>query len=1078
MILGKLRTLLLGSLRRQLITGVAVFQAVLMTVLIVDLTTRQREMLLDQQVGHAMALAQSIATSSAGWVVARDVTGLQEIIQAQERYPELRFAMAADRRGAVLAHTDGQYRGKYVTDLPRHPELTILSRSPTLIDVASPVMVAGRHVGWVRIGVGQTAASAQLAKLTRSGGLYALAAILIGGLLAGLMATRLTRRLHAIQSVADSVRAGEPSRRARVDGTDEAARLARQFNGMLDTLAQREREVLVSRDALRDSEARFQRALRGANDGLWEWDMGTGEVFYSPRWKAMLGYRDDELEPFRTTWERLVHPDDGKRALAMIQDYVDGRRENYEIELRMAHKDGHWVHILSRAHLERDQAGRPLRLAGTHVDITERKMQEALLRQDREQQTTLRGMLELVVKGGPLEETLDQCLARLLAVTWLSLEPRGGVFLMAEDRQALRLVVSRDLSQEIRTLCARVPLGACHCGAAAASREMQFSRCVDERHEIRFSTMADHGHYNLPLISEEELLGVMVLYLPHGFERDPVKEQFLTTVADILAGFIRRKHAEDALERSEQRYRTLLESAPDAIYIDQAGIFTYLNPAAVRLFGAGDASELTGRPVLDRIHTPGHARVPQPMRILSRAAGAVPAAEETFIRMDGSLVDVEVTAAPCSDDLESGMQVIVRDITERKKAEEALRRLNEELEDRVGRRTAELVAAKEEAERASRAKSEFLSRMSHELRTPLNAILGFGQLLELDVREAEQADNVGEILRAGRHLLELINEVLDLARIEAGKLSISPEPVPLAPLIEDCLALIRPMAEGRGIRMVEAGGECVVHVRADRVRLKQALLNLLSNAVKYNREGGLVSIACVVEGDTAQIRISDTGAGLSAEQQARLFVAFERLDADKSAVEGTGIGLALSKRLVELMEGRIGVESAPGRGSTFWVRLPVLEGHGEGGQTAGWRSAGQAVREAGKGRRDVLCIEDNPANLRLVERILSRRADLRLLTASQPGLGLELARAHRPELILLDINLQDMDGYDVLKCLRESAATRDIPVVAISANAMPKDLARGRAAGFRDYLTKPLDVDRLLAVVDGIMGGDGVRPGD
>jgi signal transduction histidine kinase/CheY-like chemotaxis protein len=381
----------------------------------------------------------------------------------------------------------------------------------------------------------------------------------------------------------------------------------------------------------------------------------------------------------------------------------------------------------------------------------------------------------------------------------------------------------------------------------------------------------------------------------------------------------------------------------------------------------------------------------------------------------------------------------------------------------------EMRQAKEEAERASRAKSEFLSRMSHELRTPLNAILGFGQLLELDVREAEQADNVGEILRAGRHLLELINEVLDLARIEAGKLSISPEPVPLAPLIEDCQALIRPMAEGRGIRIVEAGGECVVHVRADRVRLKQTLLNLLSNAVKYNREGGLVSIACVVEGDTAQIRISDTGAGLSAEQQGRLFVAFERLDADKSAVEGTGIGLALSKRLVELMEGRIGVESAPGRGSTFWVRLPVLEGHGEGGQTAGWRSAGQAVREAGKGRRDVLCIEDNPANLRLVERILSRRADLRLLTASQPGLGLELARAHRPELILLDINLPDMDGYDVLKCLRESAATRDIPVVAISANAMPKDLARGRAAGFRDYLTKPLDVDRLLAVVDGIM---------
>jgi CheY-like chemotaxis protein len=267
-----------------------------------------------------------------------------------------------------------------------------------------------------------------------------------------------------------------------------------------------------------------------------------------------------------------------------------------------------------------------------------------------------------------------------------------------------------------------------------------------------------------------------------------------------------------------------------------------------------------------------------------------------------------------------------------------------------------------------------------------------------------------------------------------------------------------------------------VHVRADRTRLKQVLLNLLSNAVKYNRPQGRVEVACTIEahgdGGSRHVRIDvrDDGPGLTAEQCERLFVAFERLDADERRIEGTGIGLALSKRLIELMSGAIGVDSAPGAGSAFWLRLPLSEAVPEpasAGPHAVPPSA-QPAPHAGA-RREVLCIEDNPANLRLIESMLASRRDLQLLSAIAPGLGLELARARRPALILLDINLPDMDGWAVLRCLREHPATRDIPVVAVSANAMPADVERGKAAGFDAYLTKPLDVQKLLDVVDALI---------
>lgn len=788
MIFGGLQKWLTGTLRRQLVVGMVLVVATMMSLFVWDLTRRQQSALLTQQSEHAAALAQSVSTSAAVWVASRDFSGLQEIVGGLERYPDLQHAIVLDAEGQVLAHTDATRRGLYLTDLPSRPELTFLGQDAAMVDVASPITLSGHPIGWVRVGLGQQSMTGQLARIARNGIFYTLIAVVLAAFLAMLAARRLTRRLYAIQSVADAVQAGRHELRADIAGVDEAAQLARQFNDMLDTL-EKHSEALGQANAALRSEIGQRRVAEEARDRM------ISVVETSP-------------------------------------DYIS-----------MADPDGKVLYL--------NQGGQAM------IGLSER----------------------------PLND---------LSIP--SVHPQWATDII--------------LGQ----------------GIPAALRDGSWSG------ETALLNMRDGSE-----------IPVSQIILAH---RDP------------------------------------------------EGELLYLS-------------------------------------------------------------------------------TVMRDITERKRAEKQLQRLNEELEERVVQRTADMKLAKEEAERANQAKSEFLSSMSHELRTPMNAILGFGQLIECDASLPEEhQDNVREILKAGHHLLELINEVLDLAKVESGHINLSLEPVEVCTVVEDCLGLVGPLADRGDIRLSHHGLKGA-RVRADRTRLKQALLNLLSNAVKYNREGGSVHLDVRAEGSgQLRIRVADTGAGIPADRLGELFQPFNRLDAEYSDIEGTGIGLTITRRIVEMMGGAVGVESEVGVGSTFWIELP-LESAPDSDRGLDRQGSAEArataAQHAGAKQRVVLYIEDNPANIERVAQVLGHRPHIHLLTAHTPELGIELALARRPGLILLDVNMPGMDGYQVLEVFKADARLKAIPVVAITANAMPHDIERGRAAGFSEYLTKPLDVAGFFRVLDGCL---------
>ncbi|MHB8330149.1 MAG: hybrid sensor histidine kinase/response regulator, partial [Acidimicrobiales bacterium] len=560
------------------------------------------------------------------------------------------------------------------------------------------------------------------------------------------------------------------------------------------------------------------------------------------------------------------------------------------------------------------------------------------------------------------------------------------------------------------------------------------------------------------------------------------------SVGAYLADVSERYVAQRVAEKRRFLLESIFHASPDTIVVrDNIGGIVLASSTLAEVIGSQGDGTLSPDELIEEAYRYGHLRREDHI-VIEQLIAKCTTGERNLApvittgrgdRKSEGHRTFETRARPIFDEhgAVTGTVTVSQDVTDRVNLEQSLRR------------------ATIEAERASEAKSQFLSRMSHELRTPLNAILGFAQLLELDDLPEDQASSVDQIRRAGRHLLALINEVLDISRIESGQLSISTQAVRVEDVLQEVINLLSPAAEAAAVHLVvHIDSDRDLLVRADRQRLLQVLLNLGSNAVKYNERGGSVAFrTSTTAGGGVRFSVHDTGLGIPHEQQDLLFVPFSRLGAERSAVEGTGVGLALSKQLVEVMGGTIGVESYAGRGSTFWVELlpgdakdlpggrpgaddpgstESTPGHeGASGSSVTANSLNPPAEHRDRGRFVVFQVEDNVSNASLVTQVLARRPGVRLLSAGEARLGLELARQHHPDLILLDLHLPDMAGDELLyriKSIPELAHTR---IVVVSADATPSRIRRMLDLGVEGYLTKPVDVEALLRLVDSQVDG-------
>ena len=834
--------------------------------------------------------------------------------------------------------------------------------------------------------------------------------------------------------------------------------------------------------ALRKSEERFSLSQKFSNVGTWDWDISTGGLYWSDRIWPIFGYEKETTETTYDNFVSAIHPDDRQNVLDAVSNCVE-KGEIYNIEHRVVWSDGsvHWVH--ESGDVVRSEEGVALHMLGMVQDIDVRKKAELAL---AERETQLREAQKIASMGN-----------------WY-MNVVSGELKWSDEIYNIFGHEPDNFSPSLENFYASIPSGDVEkvklSGKNAALtgqydvmhhivRADGKKRCV---HELGQAVFDDDGKMIALTGTLQDITQRIQMEEKLDLQRKLLNMLHVSTT-DFVANA-------DIHKTMGQMLETLLDLT-DSEYgftgevIYEKGVPYLKTHAITNISWDKNTQEL-----YEKHHKSGFE-----FRNLDTLFGKVITSGKSVVSLNPA-TDPDAGGLPeghpelnsflgtpifYGDEL-VGMYGIANGADNyNEEIIELLKPFNTTYavmihSNRVmieeARHRDELLQAKQEADDANHAKSKFLSSMSHELRTPMNAIIGFSQLLITDTDpplSMIQNENVNEIALAGRHLMALIDDVLNLSKIESGRLELDIESINIADVVAESLQLIEPLAKKRGIEISTLSDGSVIlyedlyqvktHVMADAVRLKQAVINLLSNAVKYNNENGKIEISCVHrDDDVIRLRISDTGSGLDEQQREKLFTPFERLGAEQTEIEGVGIGLVITRQIVELMNGHIGVESQKGKGSCFWIDLPADKHADVRSESVNKNSSVKETSFLDKKSDDktVLYIEDNPANLRLVKQVMGRLPNIQMVSAHEPVLGLELAEQHSPDLILLDINLPGMNGYDVFKELRKRKSTQNIPVIAVSANAMPKDIEDGLEAGFNSYITKPIDVTELLLAVN------------
>ena len=767
-------------------------------------------------------------------------------------------------------------------------------------------------------------------------------------------------------------------------------------------------EAIASKAALSESVATTKAIFEAAVDGIVMINRDFEVVVSNSASEHMYG-RTSKERAGKPTLE-IVHPEDmAKVAEAALRLFTGN--EIVTVRYRVRHRDGQWVTLESRGQGLANPDG-PTKLAVFIArDVSKSvEAEEALAASIETMQAILQAAPDSIIMVDRDLNVLDAS-PGTQRIYGLSPEDRQG-------RSALNIVHPDDRN--------RVEV-ALH----------QFLRS-DEKELFRIQFRAVHTDGHTLVIEARGLL------IPDTLARSPRAVIVARDISESVA-------AEAALAESVAKTGAILEAAPDSIImIDRNLLLVESSPGTERMFGVSQA-ERQGQLVYNIVHPDDQVAVAAALeRLFMLDVDDTITIRFRAWRTDGTWLRVESRGRllRTGDDQELRAVLVSRDISEEFAAQEAMK------------------GAKETAEQANRAKSEFMSRMSHELRTPLNSVLGFSQILQMELTSPDQRELVEHIFKSGSHLLELINEVLDISRVESGHINVQFEAVSLAEVVAECVRLVTPQADELNVSL-NADNSIDYLVLADEQRLTQVVLNLLSNAIKFNSDHGTVRIHAARRGETARLSVTDSGPGIEPSLQPRLFTAFDRLDADRKGIVGTGLGLALSRSLMEAINGTIGVDSAPDAGSTFWIELPLTDIERTAVAPIAPRTAPPSP---GHPDATILYIEDNIANVHLVDRLLMNRPSVRLITSLTGGLGIELAQQLAPALILLDVHLPDLHGFDVLQRLRADPRTESIPVIVLSADSTEWQTGRFLEAGASGYLTKPFDLHRLLDILDEYLG--------